>query len=150
MLKLHRDGVTDRSEPAPTPTSPPISTQKCSLLPVLEQLTKNILRDEQLKQKCSFLVENISFKCLYKLLKPKHSHSVLSFKENGDRSSALCTKAWRSQGHRALVTWCCLQGSPVWMRIQMLEGRREGEPRNLFCSDFQLQPIKAFKAFSES
>lgn len=43
-----------------------------------------------------------------------------------DKSCLLCTKAWRSQGHRALVTWCCLQDSPVGMRIQMLEGRREG------------------------
>lgn len=38
-------------------------------------------------------------------------------------------------------------GQPSGMRMQMLEGRREGESRNLFCSGFQLQPIKAFKAF---
>lgn len=45
--------------------------------------TENVLREKQLKQKCTFLVENFPFKCLYKLLKPKHSHSVLSFNTKG-------------------------------------------------------------------
>lgn len=152
MLKFHRDDWCHWPDQDLLQLPPvfPFPHRKCSLLSVLEQVTENIPRNKQLKQKCSFLVENFPFKCLYKLLKPKHSHSVLSFNTNGARSSLLCTKAWRRQGHRALVTWCCLQGSPLWMRIQMLEGRREGESRNLFCSDFQLQPIKAFKAFSES